>query len=124
MPTKCAPVNHCGTQAPIWIKLDETRVLPARHGDEIEATACVSWMSLRSDDPAEPSPTSGEQDDDALHDVDCCAMKYPVTVRACSGYVVYKLVPTEACNMAYCAHPAVTNGNCIFNSFNLIVRNA
>lgn len=99
MPTECAPVNYCGTQAPIWLRLDQQ--LPDAFR-QVELTGCSSW-SLMVDD-SDKEEIAGQQ-------YDCCSMAYPITVRNCSGYLIYRLQPTEACNMAYCAQLPSTAGN-------------
>lgn len=89
MPTRCASVNYCGTQAPIWLHLERDQRLPELF-QETQLTGCSTWSRIIEDDGDVP------QDD-------CCAMKYPITVRNCSSFLIYQLQPTEACNMAYCA---------------------
>lgn len=97
MPTRCASVNYCGTQAPIWLHLEDDQKLPEA-SQQVQLTACSSW--------------SHQQDslDGSIPQYDCCAMKYPVSVRNCSNYLIYRLQPTEACNMAYCAQVPLTSG--------------
>lgn len=97
MPTRCASVNYCGTQAPIWLRLDDDQQLPDAL-EQVELTGCSTW--------------SRHQDgsDESMVDYDCCAMKYPIIVRNCSSYLIYQLQPTQACNMAYCAQLPFTSG--------------
>lgn len=38
----------------------------------------------------------------AHFDGDCCKNKYQIQVKNCTGFYVYKLVPTSACPQAYC----------------------
>lgn len=98
MPTRCASVNYCGTQAPIWLRLDNGQRLPDTF-QQTQLTGCSSWSHYHNDDDA-----VSEYDD-------CCAMKYPIVVRNCSSYFIYQLQPTEACNMAYCAQLPSAIGN-------------
>lgn len=101
MPTRCASVNYCGTQAPIWLRLDDGQRLPEAL-QQVQLTACSSWSRHHYDEEDDSGPVSEY--------ADCCAMKYPVSVRNCSGYFVYRLQPTEACNMAYCAQLPPASG--------------
>nr|XP_022325495.1 von Willebrand factor D and EGF domain-containing protein-like isoform X4 [Crassostrea virginica] len=82
IPNKCVKVKRCGTAAPIWLSMPK-KELPVP-GATKSGSACVTW-SPRGEAP------------------ECCSISFPVEVKNCINFFVYKLTSTGGCDLAYCA---------------------
>lgn len=82
IPTKCIKVKRCGTAAPIWLSMPKDEMpIP---GTTKSGSACVTWAP-RGEYP------------------ECCPIRFPVEVKNCINFFVYKLTSTGGCDLAYCA---------------------
>ncbi|KAG0430273.1 hypothetical protein HPB47_022834 [Ixodes persulcatus] len=87
VPTFCPNVTRCGTQAPIWIRLNDP--MPSA-GQEVVGEACAAWIF--------PSTSTAV----------CCILKSPAKIRNCGTYLIYHIRGLTGCNLAFCALPAET----------------
>ncbi|XP_022249947.1 von Willebrand factor D and EGF domain-containing protein-like [Limulus polyphemus] len=81
IPTSCPEVNHCGTQAPIWLPMN----ISLQAGQVHQVNYCTTWV-------IPGSQSSG-----------CCTFRDFLKVKNCGSFLVYHLRPTRGCHMAYCA---------------------
>ncbi|KAJ7330799.1 hypothetical protein OS493_021733 [Desmophyllum pertusum] len=79
MASYCIPHSTCNTEMVGWV----SGAHPTAAYELVTRTACMHY-------------TSG-----------CCQTNYPVEIRNCSGFYVYKLQPTGS-NQRYCGVNAVT----------------
>ncbi|KAM7284202.1 hypothetical protein ISCGN_001299 [Ixodes scapularis] len=87
VPTFCPNVTRCGTQAPVWIRLNDP--MPSA-GQEVVGEACAAWIF--------PSTSTAV----------CCILKSPAKIRNCGTYLIYHIRGLTGCNLAFCALPAET----------------
>ena len=83
--------GSCGTVAPVWLDM-RTRQNFTENLYSVDA--CVSWGF----------------GDGGFDNFDCCLFTLPVKVKQCKGFRVYYLGPTQACDIAYCSAPILTDG--------------
>ena len=74
MATYCIPQSSCNTHRTAWVNGNHPNVAYAL----VSTTVCMHWSSL------------------------CCVKSYPVDIRNCSGYYVYKLQMPSSCYERYC----------------------
>ena len=74
MPTKCVPINQCGTHAPGWLSAGH----PTVNEGAVQRKVCFHWSS------------------------NCCRWSSNIRVRNCGGFFVYELVRPPACSLRYC----------------------
>ena len=74
MPTKCVPMNHCGTQVPGWLN--------GAHPSVAQGIVMrkVCFHGRRG----------------------CCQRSRFISVQNCGVFFVYELSATSGCNMRYC----------------------
>ena len=75
MPEVCVPNNHCGTQAPGWLNGKH----PSAADGIVSRQVCYGWVG-------------------------CCNWANYIDVRNCTGFYVYRLQPSPACNLGYCGN--------------------
>ena len=75
MPTKCPPSDSCGATHSGWLRGDH----PTVDEGEVKRTVCFSRNSAQ-----------------------CCKEQKFITVKNCSSFYVYHLVPTKKCSYRYC----------------------
>ncbi|XP_069107696.1 LOW QUALITY PROTEIN: von Willebrand factor D and EGF domain-containing protein-like [Argopecten irradians] len=81
IPTSCVESKSCGTFAPVWLRLPaEGLPLPGqiRNGE-----GCANYES-------------------------CCAFSFPVVIKNCRDFFIYKLEWIYGCPVAYCAYTPLT----------------
>ncbi|RMX39138.1 hypothetical protein pdam_00020521, partial [Pocillopora damicornis] len=74
MAPECVPMGSCNTFAPGWINGTH----PANDYQLVSRDVCVHMQD------------------------NCCFKSYPVDIRNCSGYFVYKLKSPDVCYVRYC----------------------
>lgn len=83
MPESCVTPGQCGTHAPGWYD----GPIPVDVGGNSSGRVCFNWMNS------------------------CCEWSSPVTVKRCNGFYVYKLTPTNYCDLLYCGDGAAGKKN-------------
>ena len=76
MATTCVDINHCGTNAPGWMKGDHPTVAQGASNVQV----CFHWAE------------------------NCCHWYLNIRVRNCSGYYVYELKKPPRCRLRYCGN--------------------
>lgn len=89
MPTERVDVNHCGTQAPIWMK----GALPNTVKITEDRIACINFFNIFNG----------------------CYQSLLIKVRNCGGFFVYYLKPPFGCPIAYCAGRCELDPSSFFN---------
>ena len=83
MPETCVPMNHCGTENPVWLGTPH----PPADGQVHVSFGCIN-RNLPNTPPAQK----------------CCDSKIPnIKVKNCGSFYVYHLHRMRGCNVAYCA---------------------
>lgn len=77
MPERRVPINHCGTQAPIWLD----GVHPTKPGENVVRKACINVFELSNG----------------------CYEALYINITNCGDHFVYYLRPPWYCAAAYCA---------------------
>uniref|UniRef100_A0ABM0LW49 von Willebrand factor D and EGF domain-containing protein-like n=1 Tax=Saccoglossus kowalevskii TaxID=10224 RepID=A0ABM0LW49_SACKO len=77
-------INHCSTQAPIWMNVGSGSMPSV--GETRKATACAAFT--RNAQTESPS--------------NCCILRIETKIKNCGNYYVYFLSPPQSCFMAYC----------------------
>ncbi|XP_033728931.1 uncharacterized protein LOC117318039 [Pecten maximus] len=81
IPTSCVESKSCGTFAPVWLRL-----------------------------PAEGLPLPGKtrNGEGCANYEDCCAFSFPVVIKNCRDFFIYRLEWIYGCPVAYCAYTPLT----------------
>ena len=74
MATYCIPKSSCNTDRTAWIDGDH----PTAPYGLVSTTVCMHWG------------------------LDCCEKSYPIEIRKCHGFFVYKLQSPSSCSERYC----------------------
>ena len=88
MASHCIPQYSCNSHMAGWINGPH----PTVEYQMVTTTACMHWGS------------------------DCCYLSYPVEIRNCSGFYVYKLQTASGCSHRYCG----VNGEVYFQHAMLV----
>ncbi|RMX57261.1 hypothetical protein pdam_00010561 [Pocillopora damicornis] len=84
MPTKCVPINRCGTHAPGWLSTSH----PTRTGQIINGKACFHWSG------------------------NCCRWSANIMIKKCNGFYIYKLGRTPCCYLRFCGNGGFGDDGC------------